>query len=96
MKLLPTDDPSKIGLSEVEKLVKNATDIALYLVGGIAVIYLIIGAYYYLTAFGNEEKAGKAKTTIYWAIAGVAVIILAKVIINEVFNLVSTTPPAIP
>lgn len=75
---------------------ENAISLALLLAGGIAVIYLIIGAFGYFTAFGNEEKANKAKMTITWAVAGVILILLSKVIISEIWNLVSATPPILP
>ncbi len=96
MQILPTTDPSKWSLTDINTLMQNVTSLALLLAGGIAVIYLIIGAFGYFTAFGNEEKANKAKLTITWAVVGVILIILSKVIISEVWNLVSTTPPTLP
>lgn len=91
MAILPSN-PEEYKISDVQKLISNVTDLALLLAGGIAMIYLIIGAYGYFTAFGNEERASKAKTTITWAIIGVVVIILAKVIIAEVWHLVTGLP----
>ncbi|HEY4524635.1 MAG TPA: pilin [Patescibacteria group bacterium] len=96
MGILPNTSPETWKLDAINALLKNIIDLALLLAGGIAVIYLIIGAYGYFTAFGNEERANKAKTTITWAIIGVVVIILSMVIINEVWNLVATTPATFP
>lgn len=96
MAILPTKSPELYGLTDVQKLIGNIIDFALLIAGGIAMIYIIIGAYGYFTAFGNEEKVNKAKTTILWAIVGVIVIILAKVLISEVWSVVTTTPPSFP
>lgn len=93
IKLLPGGDPTKWDLSNVRDLIQNAIQLALTICAALAVIYLIIGAYGYFTAFGNEEKANKAKTTILWAIVGVVIIILGKVIVAQVWNLVSAEPP---
>jgi len=69
-------------------LLDNVLNIALTLGGGIAVIFVLIGAFYYFTAYGNEEKANKGKTTITWALIGVAVIVLSKLLINVMLNLI--------
>lgn len=87
MTILPNTDPSTWKLDDVSALLKNIIDLGLLLAGGIAVIYIIIGAYGYFTAFGSEERANKAKTTLTWAIIGVVVIILSKVIVAEVWKL---------
>lgn len=65
--------------------------IMLLLAGIIAVMFVIIGGYYYVTAQGNEEQAEKGKNTLINAIIGIVVIILSYVIINVVSNLVSSS-----
>lgn len=92
MAILPSN-PENYDLKTIETIIKNVGQLALTIAGALAVIYLIIGAYGYFTAFGNEEKATKAKTTITWAIIGVVVIVLAKVIIMEIFAIVTNTKP---
>lgn len=92
--LLPSN-PEQYQLSQdlnkdpVAQLIASFVQIALTVGGAIAVIYIIIGAYQYFTAFGSEEKATKAKTTITWAVIGVVVIILSKVVVIEVWNFIS-------
>lgn len=64
---------------------------------GIAVLFLIIGGFWYITSAGNEETAEKGRGTAVNAIIGIVIIILSYVIINVVSNLVanpnSTTAP---
>lgn len=87
MQILPNANPEDWSLEHVDELIRNIERLALSLAGGVAVIFILIGAFWYLTAFGNEEKAQKGKTTLMWAIIGLVVIILAQVIISEVKNL---------
>jgi len=88
MAILP-DSPENYNLETITIVLTRVIQLALTIAGGIAAIYLIIAGFQYFTAFGNEEKATKAKTTILWAIVGIVVIILAKVIIYEVWKLLS-------
>ena len=59
---------------------------ALYLAGAIAVIFVILGGYRYVTSAGNEEAATKGRKTIVNALIGLVFIILAYVIVNAVAN----------
>jgi len=86
--ILPDTDPSTWTLDNVQELINNIIALASDLAGGIAIIFLIWGGFQYFTAFGNEEKANKAKTTITWAIVGLVFIILARIITDEIIGLV--------
>jgi hypothetical protein len=74
----------------LSELIGNAIKIFLTFSGAVAVVFVIIGGFYYLTAQGNEEQAEKGKKTLINAIIGVIIIIMAYVIINVITNLVST------
>lgn len=55
--------------------------------GAVAVLYLIVGGFLYITAGGDEGRIEKAKNTIKNSIIGIVVILLALVIVltlNEV------------
>jgi len=54
--------------------------------GAVAVIYLILGGYSYMTSMGNPEAATKGKSMILWSIAGLLLILGAWVIINFVLK----------
>ncbi len=56
--------------------------------GIIATIYLILGAYYYMTGGANEDQTKKGKKMITNAIIGLAIIILSFVILKVVENTV--------
>ena len=80
MAILPSN-PTTWTLDTVTVLINNITKLALLLAGGVAIIFILIGAFEYLTAYGNEEKANKGKTTIMWAVIGIVVILLAELIV---------------
>ena len=77
--------------SNVNQLIKTVINWALGITFAIAVLFLIIGGFWYITAGGNEEQADKGKKTIVNALIGVVVIVLSYVIVNVVTNLVSNT-----
>lgn len=77
--------------TNVNALIKTVINWALGITFAIAVLFLIIGGFWYITAGGNEEQADKGKKTIVNALIGVIVIILSYVIVNVVTNLVSNT-----
>ncbi len=56
----------------------------------VAVLFLIIGGFQYITSAGNEEAAEKGKGTAINALIGIVIIVLSYVIVNVVANLVGT------
>lgn len=64
------------------KFIENAQNIVSILAGAIAIGMLIWGGFIYITAGGNEEKNQKAKTVLTYAIVGIVIILLAKVLIT--------------
>ena len=63
-------------------------DILLILSGIIAVLFIIIGGFWYITSAGDSEQAEKGKTTLVNAIIGIVVVVLSFVIITVITNLV--------
>jgi hypothetical protein len=56
----------------------------LSLVGGLALIFMIIGAIFYLTSAGDEERIDKAKKMIKYSIIGITVALSALVIVKQI------------
>ena len=76
--------------TDLNDLIRRIINIVLTVVGGIAVLFLIVGGFWYLTSGGNEEQAEKGKKTIMNALIGIVVIILSYVIVNVIANLVTS------
>ena len=83
--------------TSVNGLIKTVINWLLGIAFGVAVLFLIIGGFWYITSAGNEETAEKGKGTAINAIIGIVIIILSYVIINVISSLVqsptSTTAP---
>ncbi len=89
LKLLPVcwqniciDFGSKFG--DIDSALGQATflvNLAMTLAGLVAVIVLIYGGITFITAGGDPEKIEKGNTTILSAIAGLVVILIARLII---------------
>jgi amino acid transporter len=76
--------------TSVNGLIKIVINWLLGIAFGIAVLFLIIGGFWYITSAGNEETAEKGKSTAINAIIGIVIIIMSYVIINVISSLVSS------
>jgi|SRR3989344_4282958 len=72
--------------TKVSDLLFRIINVLLGIAGLVAVIFLIVGGFRYITAGGNEETAEAAKKTILNAIIGIVVIILSFVIVSVISN----------
>lgn len=82
---LPTAGNTNLPSEEnVNDFIISIINILLGIVGLIAVLFLIIGGFRYVTAGGNEESAESGKKTIINAIIGIVIVILAFVIVRVV------------
>jgi Cys-rich repeat protein len=68
------------------QLIKTVLQYLLYLAGAIAVIFIVVGGYQYITAAGNEESAEKGKKTLINALIGLIAIVMAFAIVQIVTN----------
>lgn len=75
--------------TDVNSLIRTVINWILSITLGIAVLFLIIGGFRYMTAQGNEDQAETGKSTVVNALIGIVIIILSYVIVNVVANLVS-------
>lgn len=74
---LPTD-------ANITVFITRVINILLGIAGLVAVVFLIIGGFRYITAGGNEESAESGKKTIVNAIIGIVVVILSFVIVRVI------------
>jgi flagellar basal body-associated protein FliL len=72
--------------------IKTVINAILYLVGFIAVIFLIIGGVQYMTAQGNPDSLEAAKKTILYAIIGIVIIVISWAIVFYVTTQFGVTP----
>lgn len=66
--------------------VKTGINTALYLLGAISVIMIVIGGFKYTASNGDSSIITSAKNTIFFAVIGVIVAIMAYAIVNFVIT----------
>lgn len=76
--------------SSVTNVIVTVIKLLLGLAGAVAVLFVIIGGFQYVTSAGSPEGAKKGKTTLVNAIIGIIIIVLSYVIITVISNLVSS------
>src|SRR3989338_6683642 len=76
--------------TSISGFIMKIINIALAVAGLIAVLFLIIGGFRYITSAGNEETAEQAKKIITNAIIGIVVIILSFVIVRVISSALLT------
>ena len=89
---LPCDSSSGLNCNAgttVNGLIRTVINWLLGIAFAVAVLFLIIGGFWYITSAGNEEQAEKGKSTAVNAIIGIVIIILSYVIISVVSNFVA-------
>jgi hypothetical protein len=57
--------------------------------GAVAVIFIIIGGFQFITSRGNDEQAEKGRKTLTNALIGLVVVVLAATIVRIVVNTVT-------
>lgn len=80
------DLSSKPGGNTVRGILLFGINLLLSVSGLIAVLFIIIGGFQYITSRGNEEQAETGKRTLTNAIIGVVVIVLSFAIVRIVSN----------
>lgn len=72
--------------SSIQAVVASLINIAFMAAGLVAIIFLIIGGFRYITSSGNQEAIEGAKATIFNAIIGLIIIFLSFLIVNYILG----------
>ena len=76
----------KASESALGKQVQNIINMAIYLIGGVSVIMMIIGGMRMAIAQGDPGNIKAGRLAVLWSVVGVAVALLASAIVNLVIN----------
>lgn len=72
--------------ADLSAIIKTIVNVLLYIIGAVAVIMIIVGAFRYVTSGGNSANVTAAKNTILYAVIGLVVAMLAFAIVNFVLS----------
>ncbi len=78
---LPTTGETGLSTSGVRDTIITIIFWALGIAGSVAVLFLIVGGFLYITAGGDSDRLDKAKATIKNSIIGIVIILLSLVIV---------------
>ena len=67
-----------------DNIVKNSLNVALFVIGIVSVVGIILAGYSYMTSNGQPDKAKKAMQSLIYSIVGLVVTMLAYSIVNWV------------
>ncbi len=80
------------GAESVVRIIIQVIKILLMLAGSIAVLFIIIGGFQFLTAGANPDNAKKGKGTVVNALIGLVIIVLSYVLVTVVASFVGNNP----
>jgi len=83
---LPIGEGTETTIATVLTAIDTIKDMLIGFIYGTALLFFLIGVYNYITSYGNDAKAQKAKQTMLWAVIGLAIAIMASFIITFVAN----------
>jgi hypothetical protein len=78
--------------SNGRRLIRAAVSLLSYASGFIAVIMILISGYKYITSTGDANNVSSAKRTLLYAIVGIAITVLAQVMVRFVITVAPETP----
>jgi uncharacterized membrane protein len=78
--------PNPLGNTDsVEGVLGNIYNyLVTYVVGPLAVIFIVVGGIMYMISGGNKEMAERAKKTIIYAIAGMSLVVVSAFLYSEI------------
>ena len=82
----PEHSDSAIKDKNLSNTLTNGINLAIGVIGFIAVVMIIYGGFMYTTSAGDSSKVTKAKNVIMYGIVGLVVALLAFAIVNFVLN----------
>lgn len=85
----PIDPETSFTKGQLTDTLESLAQWLLGIIGVIAVIMILYGAFLYITASGNDESVAKAKSVIIYGLIGVLVAVLSFAIVSFVASFVS-------
>jgi Type IV secretion system pilin len=79
---------SPIEANTIGALIVRFISFMLSLIGGVSVLFIIIGGFKMVMSNGNEKSAESGKKTVTWAVIGLVVALMAFSIIAIVQNVI--------
>ncbi|PIR06604.1 MAG: hypothetical protein COV55_03715 [Candidatus Komeilibacteria bacterium CG11_big_fil_rev_8_21_14_0_20_36_20] len=79
--------PNPLSVDSVPEFISNMIRGLLGVVGAIALFFLILGGFQWMTSQGNADKIQKGKDSMVWSIFGLVMVFVSYILINLVFQI---------
>jgi len=89
----PDDDWNPIESKTISKLIEKITNLVFYLVSSLAVLFIMMGGFYVLTATGNPEQINKGRKIILYTIIGFTIMSISRGIIALIYLILRINIP---
>jgi hypothetical protein len=77
---------NKLGITDIPQLISRFINLLMAFIGSIALALYIYSGFLWMTASGNSEQTGKAKTTMVWTTLGVVMMLASYMVASFIFN----------
>ena len=85
----PRGDWSQLELYDLSELLKTVIHGFLGILGVYGLIAIIWGAFQYITAYGNEQRAQQGKTIVLYAVVGLTIALLAWIFVDAAWYIIT-------
>lgn len=82
-------NPLDENMTSPSQIIVRLINIALFLVGILAVLFIIVGGFLMVTSAGNETRLRQGKQTLIWAVAGLILSLLSFSIVAIVQSIIT-------
>jgi type IV secretory pathway VirB2 component (pilin) len=79
------------GAAQVQSFIKSIVTTLIGVAGAVAVVFVVIGGFHYITSSGNPEKLDKAKSTLKYAGFGLVIVLAAYTIVDFVAGIAKSS-----
>jgi len=70
----------------INGLIMTFLQYAIGIAGLVAVVFIVIGGYQYITSQGNDEQSKKATQTLTYAVIGLLIVMASYAVINTILT----------
>jgi type IV secretion system pilin len=74
------------GQNPIIHIIKIAIEIISYIIGALAIIFILVGAIRMITSGGDAQAAASARSSFTYALIGIVIAVLAQVIVEFVLD----------
>jgi type IV secretory pathway VirB2 component (pilin) len=72
------------GAAQTQSFIKSIITTLVGIAGAVAVVFMVIGGFHYITSSGHPEKLDKAKKTLLYSGVGLVIVLAAYTIVDFV------------